>query len=67
MGRIHIDHAGPFMGHTFLIIVDSYSKWIEAVTVPSTSSEATIKVLHTLFRYTRYTRTSIFRQWFWVH
>ena len=24
--RIHIDHAGPFLGHLFLIIVDAYSK-----------------------------------------
>ena len=47
--RIHIDHAGPYLGHTFLIIVDSYSKWIEAMIVPSTSTEATIKVLRTLF------------------
>lgn len=47
--RIHIDHAGPFLGHTYLIIIDAHSKWIEAKIVPSTSSEATIKVLRTLF------------------
>ena len=29
--RIHIDHAGPFLGHIFLIVVDAYSKWIETV------------------------------------
>ena len=28
--RLHLDFAGPFMGQTFLIIVDSYSKWIYA-------------------------------------
>ena len=24
--RIHVDHAGPFMGHYFLILVDAYSR-----------------------------------------
>lgn len=47
--RLHIDHAGPFLGHYFLILIDTHSKWIEAVTVPSTSSQATIKVLQRLF------------------
>ncbi|PIK55838.1 hypothetical protein BSL78_07267 [Apostichopus japonicus] len=27
--RLHVDYAGPFMGHMFLIIVDAHSKWIE--------------------------------------
>ena len=47
--RIHVDHAGPFQGKTILVVVDAHSKWIEAVTVPSTSSTATIKVLRNLF------------------
>ena len=47
--RIHIDHAGLFMGHTLLIIVDAYSKWIEAFIVPSTSTETTVKILRSLF------------------
>ena len=42
--KVHIDHAG----HTFLIVNDAYSKWIEAFVVPSTSTEATIKLLHCL-------------------
>ena len=37
------------MGHMFLIIVDTHSKWIETFLVPSTSTEATIKVLQTVF------------------
>ena len=44
--RLHIDHAGPFMGKTFLIVVDAHSKWLEAVSVPSTSLQATIQTLH---------------------
>ena len=47
--RIHIDHAGPFQGKIFLVAVDAHSKWLEAVTVPTTSSQATIKVLRTMF------------------
>ena len=37
--RLHIDHAGPFLGHTFLIVVDAHSKWIESHIVNSTSSD----------------------------
>ena len=34
--RIHVDHAGPFMGHMFFLIADSYTKWIDAYPVSST-------------------------------
>ena len=47
--HLHIDHVGPFVGHTFLIVVDAHSKWIESHVVNSNSSEATIKVLRNLF------------------
>jgi len=47
--RLHIDHAGPFLGKTFLLVVDAHSKWMEAVVVPSTSSCATIGKLRTIF------------------
>ena len=46
---LHIDHASPFLGHTFHIVVDAHSKWIESHIVNSTSSEATIKVFCNLF------------------
>ena len=47
--RIHIDHAGPFLGKTFLVIIDAYSKWIDVQSVNSTSAECTISKLRTLF------------------
>ncbi len=48
--RIHIDYAGPFMGNTFLIVIDAYSKWIECVpTSSSTSASTTINQLRRLF------------------
>ena len=47
--RIHIDHAGPFLGHMFLIVIDAHSKWLSVDIVPSTSSQTTIKKLRTIF------------------
>ena len=47
--RIHIDHAGPFQGKLFLLVVDAHSKWMEVVIVLSTSSQATIKALKPMF------------------
>ena len=37
------------MGHTYLIIVDACSKWIDAQIMSSTSSEKTINVLRSVF------------------
>ena len=47
--RIHIDHAGPFMGQLFLIVIDAYSKWIEVNPTSSTSATATIEKLRQAF------------------
>ena len=33
----------------FLVVVDSHSKWLEVVPVPSTSSSYTIEALHHMF------------------
>jgi transposase InsO family protein len=47
--RVHIDHAGPFLNKYYLILIDSFSKWLEIHIVPSTSSTATISVLRSIF------------------
>ena len=47
--RIHIDHAGPFQGKIFLVVIDAHSRWLEVVVVSSTSSINTIRVLRTKF------------------
>lgn len=47
--RLHIDFAGPYMGRSFFIVVDALSKWVELELMPSTTSEATVRVLHRLF------------------
>ena len=47
--RLHIDHAGPIMGKMFLVIVDSYSKWLEVRIVHSTTAICTIQELRSVF------------------
>ena len=47
--RIHVDHAGPVLGKTLLIIVNAYSKWTEVHVVPSTTSSAAIEKLRVTF------------------
>ena len=42
--QLHIDHI-PFLGKYFLVVVDTHSKWIEIVTVPSTSTQYNIRQL----------------------
>ncbi|XP_046142815.1 uncharacterized protein K02A2.6-like [Osmia bicornis bicornis] len=41
--RVHIDIAGPFKGHNFLIIVDAYTKWPEVFIVNNITADTTIQ------------------------
>ncbi|XP_061167547.1 uncharacterized protein K02A2.6-like [Saccostrea echinata] len=47
--RIHIDFAGPFLGHMFLIVVDAHSKWQEVIPMQTTTSTKTIITLRNIF------------------
>ncbi|XP_021378372.1 uncharacterized protein K02A2.6-like [Mizuhopecten yessoensis] len=47
--RIHVDYAGPFLGQMFLVVVDSYSKWLEVVPTNSSTSTVTIAKLRQIF------------------
>ena len=47
--RVHVDFAGPFLGKTFLIVVDAHSKWPEVIEMPSTTAPKTIAELRRLF------------------
>ena len=40
--RLHIDFTGPFLGKSFLIIVDAHSKWPEVIPMMTTTAEKTI-------------------------
>jgi transposase InsO family protein len=46
---VHIDHAGPMSGNTFLVVVDIHSRWVEVGKVKSTDGHTTIRVLRKLF------------------
>ena len=43
--RIHVDYAGPINGKMYLIIIDSFSKWLEIIPTESATAEVTIKAL----------------------
>ena len=47
--RLHVDHAGPFLGKYFLLVVDAHSKWLEVMLVPSTSTANTVQKLRIIF------------------
>ena len=47
--RIHVDFAGPVDGVMYLIVVDAKSKWIEVLSMSSTTAVATIRALRFLF------------------
>ena len=47
--RIHIDYAGLFLSCMFLIVIDTYSKWIEAIPATSATSAVTTEILQSLF------------------
>ena len=47
-GHVSTDFAGPFLGRTFLIVVDAHSKWLEVTPVASTSQQV-VRVLGNVF------------------
>ena len=47
--RVHIDYAGPLEGKMFLLVIDAYSKWVEIHCTNTSTSTATIKLLHKSF------------------
>ena len=46
---LHLDFAGPFLGHMFLVLVDAHSKWLDAHIMQSISSAKTIEKLRSVF------------------
>lgn len=47
--RLHIDFLGPIEGHSFLVVVDACSKWIEAVRMKTTNAKAVIAVFRDMW------------------
>ena len=56
--RLHLDFAGPYMGHMFLVIVDAHSKWMDVQLMTSITSSRTIEKLSRSFCYARTTSKS---------
>ncbi|GFU40668.1 uncharacterized protein K02A2.6 [Trichonephila clavipes] len=47
--RIHVDFAGPIFEHTFFLIVDAHSKWLEVYPMKVTTTKKTIECLRDSF------------------
>ena len=47
--RIHIDFLGPLRGSMWLVVIDAHSKWPEVLRMNSTTTDATVACLRTLF------------------
>lgn len=47
--RVHADFAGPFLGHYFFILVDSFTKWPEIHVVKNINSVTTIEICRKIF------------------
>ena len=46
---MHLDFAGPFLGHMYLVVVDAYSKGLDVQLMNSVTSESTIAKLKNTF------------------
>lgn len=47
--RIHIDYCGPLNGENFLIVIDSFSKWLEIARTKHITARRTIDLLKPIF------------------
>jgi hypothetical protein len=47
--RLHIDFAGPFVGHMFLVMVDAHSQWLQAIIVSNITVTTAIEKLRQVF------------------
>ena len=43
------DYPGPYLGHRFLVVIDTHSKWIEVIPINSTTITATLEKLRVMF------------------
>ncbi|KAM7284976.1 uncharacterized protein ISCGN_031970 [Ixodes scapularis] len=57
--RLHIDSAGPLAGKMILVVVDSHSKWIEAVPTKHATTASTISCLRNIFSHFGVPRTIV--------
>lgn len=48
-GDTYMQTVGPFLGHTFLLVTDAYSKWLEVNVISPANSTTTIEQLRSVF------------------
>lgn len=47
--RLHLDFAGPFEGKMWMVVIDSYTRWLEILPVKNITSATTIEALRDIF------------------
>ncbi|XP_011859462.1 PREDICTED: uncharacterized protein K02A2.6-like [Vollenhovia emeryi] len=47
--RVHVDFAGPFLGHYFFILIDAYTKWPKIHLVKDITTRTTINLCSQIF------------------
>ena len=47
--RVHLDFAGPYLGKMFLVLVDSYSKWLDVTPMSNTKTTLLVECLRHSF------------------
>jgi len=47
--RLHIDYTGPIRNRYLLVVIDSFSKWLDVAVVLSANSTNTIQSLQNIF------------------
>ena len=43
--HVHVDYAGPYEGLMFLVLVNTYSKWMEVVPICHATSQSMIEII----------------------
>ena len=47
--RVHLDFPGPFLGNMYLVIVDSFAKWVEVHLMNDIKTVSALKCLRKTF------------------
>ena len=47
--RIHVDYAGPFESHMFLVVIDAFPKWPEVVVMKDSDAFHIVEALREMF------------------
>ena len=64
---LHLDFAGPFMGHMFLVIADAHSKWLDVHLMQSITSVKTIETLKVVICYPWSSTQDCYGQWSYLY